>query len=67
LAAVHTCANAQRKRENNIYYYSWEGHLEVVDINCIQCLVGRVKDGNEWAIVDRSDTCARAVFVAEDN
>jgi hypothetical protein len=22
LAAVHTCANAQRKRENNIYYYS---------------------------------------------
>jgi len=40
LAAVRTCTNPQRKRENNVYYYSWEGSLEVIDLNCVQCLVG---------------------------
>jgi hypothetical protein len=55
------------KGENNIYYYSREGHLEVIDMACVQCLIGRVKDGNEWAIVDRSDGCAHPVFVTEDD
>ena len=66
LAAVRTCANPQMKGENNIYYYSREGPLEVVDMNCVQCLVGRVKDGNEWAIVDRSNGSARPVFSKGD-
>jgi len=67
LAAVRTCTNPQMKGENNIYYYSREGHLEVIDMACVQCLIGRVKDGNEWAIVDRSDGCACPVFVTEDD
>ena len=67
LAAVRTCANPRMKGENDIYYYSREGHLEVIDISCVQCLVGRVKDGSEWAIIDRSDGCARPVFVVEDD
>jgi hypothetical protein len=54
LAVIRACANPQMKGENGIRYYSREGHLEVVDMNCVQCLVGRVKDGNEWAIIDRS-------------
>jgi hypothetical protein len=66
LAAVRTCANPRMKGENDIYYYSREGHLEVIDMSCVQCLVGRVKDGNEWAIIDRSDRCARPVFVEDD-
>jgi hypothetical protein len=66
LAAIRTCANPQMKGENGIYYYTREGHLEVVDVNCVQCLVGRVKDGNEWAIVDRSESSARPVFAEED-
>ena len=67
LAAIRTCANPQMKAENDIYYYSREGHLEVVDIECVQCLVGQVKDGNEWAIIDRSKGIARPVFVNEDD
>jgi hypothetical protein len=55
LAAIRTCANPRMSSENGIYYYSREGQLEVVDIQCVRCLVGRVKDGNEWAIVDRSE------------
>ena len=65
LAAVHVCYNPQTKGENGIYYYSRDGHLEVVDITCIQCLVRRMKDGNEWAIVDRSDSAVRPMFVTE--
>jgi hypothetical protein len=66
LAAVRTCVNPRMKGENNIYYYSRDGHLEVIDMSCVQCLVGRVKDGSEWAIIDRSDGCARPVFVEAD-
>ena len=64
LAAIRTCYNPQTKRENGIYYYSRDGPLEVVDITCIQCLVGRVKDSDEWAIVDRSDGSTCPLFTA---
>jgi hypothetical protein len=67
LAAIRTCADARMKSENNIYYYSREGHLELVDMKCIQCLVGRVKDGSEWAIIDRSSGAVRPLFVNEDD
>jgi len=66
LAAIRACADAKLKAENNIYYYSREGHLEVVDMECVQCLVGRVKDGNSWAIIDRSESCARPIFMDDD-
>jgi len=39
----------------NIYYYKEFGVEEVVDLETVQCVVGRVKDRGEWAIVDRSD------------
>jgi hypothetical protein len=67
LAGIRTCFNPQLIGENDIYYYSREGPLEVVDIECVKCLVGRVKDGNEWAIVDRSGSCARPVFATEEH
>lgn len=67
LAAIRTCADLRMKAENNIYYYSREGYLEVVDMECVQRLVGRVKDGNEWAIIDRSEGSARPSFVNEDD
>ena len=34
----------------------------VIDLLTIDCVVGRVKRGNEWGIVDRSGDFARAVF-----
>jgi len=41
--------------KENIYYYKEFGVEEVVDLETVQCVVGRVKDRGEWAIVDRSD------------
>ncbi|XP_006459574.1 hypothetical protein AGABI2DRAFT_65569 [Agaricus bisporus var. bisporus H97] len=40
--------------QDNLYYYHEVGAVEVVDLDCIQCVVGRVRDRNRWAVVDRS-------------
>jgi hypothetical protein len=40
---------------NGIYYYKNFGGDEVVDLDALQCVVGRVRDRDEWAIIDRSD------------
>ena len=34
-----------------------------VDMNTVMCLVGRIKDRGQWAIVDRSGDTARAEFI----
>jgi hypothetical protein len=54
LTAIRNCADAKKLPGSSMYYYSREGQLEVVDVNCIQCVVGRIKDGDHWAIIDRS-------------
>jgi len=41
---------------NGIYYYKLFGADEVVDLSTLQCVVGRVRDRDEWAIVDQSDS-----------
>jgi hypothetical protein len=40
---------------NGIYYYKNFGAEEIVDLDMLQCVVGRIQDRDEWAIVDRSD------------
>ena len=40
---------------NGIYYYKNFGVDEVVDLHTLQCVVGRIWDRDEWAIIDQSD------------
>jgi hypothetical protein len=40
---------------NGIYYYKNFGVDEVVDLDALQCVVGRIRDRDEWAVIDRSD------------
>ena len=40
---------------NGIYYYKDFGVEEVVDLSNLQCVVGRIWDRDQWAIIDRSD------------
>ena len=40
---------------NGIYYYKIFGVDEIVDLDTLQCVVGRIWDRDEWAIIDRSD------------
>ena len=65
LAAIRTCADPELK-DNGIYYYEREGRMEVVDIRCVQCVIGRVADRGRWAIIDRSEDATRPVFVLDE-
>jgi hypothetical protein len=40
---------------NGIYYYKNFGVDEIVDLSMLECVVGRIRDRGEWAIVDRSN------------
>jgi len=70
LAAVQTCdldVNNTAPEGLDIHYYSRTGALHFVDATNIQCLVGRVKDGNRWAIIDRSGSLACAVYLDDSD
>jgi hypothetical protein len=68
LAALSTCKLDSTPSSLNAldihFYSSLSDALDVVDIVCLQCLVGRVPidGGRQWAIIDRSGSLARAVF-----
>ena len=50
--------NVKATLTDNIYYYKGTGVDEVVDLTTVQCVVGRIRDREEWAIIDRSDNVA---------
>jgi len=52
LALIHKVKATLR---DGIYYYKDFGIEEVVNLNTVQCVVGRIKDRGEWGIIDRSD------------
>lgn len=60
-------ADANLETPLKIPYYNKLGRTDVVDIQSIQCVVGRVRDssGNRYAILDRSGAAARLEFNSE--
>lgn len=65
-AAIKTC-NIVARNSLDMHYYEKHGRTEVIDMNCIQCVVGRISDpsGRRWAIIDRSGALARALYMDE--
>ncbi|KAF8834466.1 hypothetical protein BDN67DRAFT_861609, partial [Paxillus ammoniavirescens] len=62
LAGIETC-EIQRSTDLDIHYFNkLSGSLDVVDITCVQCLVGRIPVAGGWAIIDRSGDLARALY-----
>ncbi|KAI0692136.1 hypothetical protein C8T65DRAFT_586838 [Cerioporus squamosus] len=66
LAAVQTCVVEETNEDLDIHYYSRMGATAVVDISTIQCVVGRIFDRNRWAIIDRSGSLSRALYLGEN-
>ncbi|KAF9474439.1 hypothetical protein BDN70DRAFT_815708 [Pholiota conissans] len=70
-AAIRTCnlgPNDPNLRGLDVHFYSTLGALQIVDLNCVQCLVARVKDVDQgWAIIDRSGSLVRAVVDDDDD
>lgn len=59
-AVIHQ-ANITEPANNRcpINYYQSFGRTEFVDLNMVQCLIGRIQDRNRWAIVDRNTSQAK--------
>ena len=52
LAHVKTCNTTQN--EDGIWEYSTMGKSHFIDLNLVQCSVGRVNDRGKWKFIDRS-------------
>ena len=69
-ASFHRCVlsvNDPQLDHLNIYSYSGEDEsLQTTEIPHIHGLVGRIKDGNSWAIVDRSGHFSREAYLMHE-
>ena len=55
---VAVILEVKAKLTDGIQYYKEFGVDEVVDLETIQCVVGRVEDRGKWALIDQSDSMA---------
>ncbi|KAI0770690.1 hypothetical protein C8Q74DRAFT_1202285 [Fomes fomentarius] len=62
LGVVQTCVIDESNDSLDIHYYSRMGATTAVDITTVQCAVGRIRERNRWAIIDRSGSLSRALF-----
>src|SRR5215510_6108194 len=53
LAGIRQC-EIDATNSMGMPFHSKTGRFKVVDITCIQCLVGRIQNDKKWAIIDRS-------------
>ena len=71
LGAINTCEGSKPDPKLfglNFQFYKKEREaFRVVDIGCIECLVGRVRDveRKQWAIVDRTGSLVRDVYMQD--
>jgi hypothetical protein len=71
LAVIQTCVQPMAALNGlGLHYYTKmaRGRVEVVDMNCVQCVVGWVEDPDTnqgWVLIDRSGNLARAVFIED--
>lgn len=67
LAVIRSYRIESHDRLLNIHYYptASQGSVDVVDIGTIDCLIGRVRDGNRWATVDRTDVLDYTAYIED--
>ena len=63
LRVIRTCVMDSNHNVLDIHYYKNHGHIDVVKITTIQCVVGRIKDRGCFAIIDQSGALAHPEFV----
>lgn len=66
LALVSFC-DAKGDATRDLVWYSKLRSPEFVHVATIQCVVGRVKVGNRWGIIDTSVHCSRTSFFGSDD
>lgn len=63
LAVVQSFILAKHRIAKSTPVSEGTGRLEVVDMTSVQCLVGRVSQGRNWAFIDRT----RAILPSSDH
>jgi hypothetical protein len=63
LALVEPCSTGGKDATRELTTYEATTAPIIIDLRTIECVVGRVRRGNEWGIIDRSGDFARTVFV----
>ena len=63
LALVEPCSTGGKDATRGLAIYEAMTAPIIIDLRTVECVVGRVKRGNEWGIIDRSGDFARTVFV----
>ncbi|KAI0831438.1 hypothetical protein BC628DRAFT_1462562, partial [Trametes gibbosa] len=66
LAVIRNCSIESDVTRLDIHYYKQFSRTEVVDLTTVQCIVGRIQDRGRFAIIDRSGTLSRALYIEED-
>ena len=57
------CSTGGKDATRELTTYTETTAQVVIDLRTVECVVGRVRRGNEWGIIDRSGDFARTVFV----
>lgn len=69
-AAIRAYPITDKHPSLDIHFFTVPGTLDIVDVSTIECLVGRLKaasDSHKWAIIDRSGSLARAIYMGDDD
>jgi hypothetical protein len=67
LAVIVPCITEGKDATCELTTYGRVSTSIVIDLQTIGCVVGRVKRGKTWGIVDRSGELARTVFVDQQD
>jgi len=66
LALVNICDGKGDATQGPVWYKRLKSR-SFVHVGTIQCLVGRIRVGNRWGIIDTSLHCMRTSFVSADD
>jgi hypothetical protein len=66
-AVIRSCKIEASHPTLDMHWINSETNIDVVDLNCVQCIVGRVPGWHgQMAVVDRSGSLARAMWDSDD-
>ncbi|PVF91126.1 hypothetical protein CPB86DRAFT_720040 [Serendipita vermifera] len=66
LGIVQWCKDTEGDATHERVWYSEMGLHQAINIATVQCVVGRVKVGRRWGILDLSFGCARTTFLEDE-
>ncbi|THH27119.1 hypothetical protein EUX98_g7065 [Antrodiella citrinella] len=69
LAVIRAYPTTERHSTLDIHYHTSSGNLDVIDMTTLGCLVARFRvaeNSTKWAVIDRSGSLARALYVEPD-